>query len=118
MNILIADDEEAQVELMREFLTRRGHVIHTAADGRLALELLKENSYQLAFLDLSMPEVTGFEIVDFIRKNALKMKVVMITAYPYPLMESFLSQAAGVDEYLSKPFSFEDLDKIVEKYRG
>ncbi len=117
MNILIADDEEAQVELMREFLTRHGHIVHTAADGHRALELLKENPYQLAFLDLSMPEVTGFEIVDFIRKNSLKTKVVMITAYPYPLMESFLSQAEGVDEYLSKPFSFEALEKVVEKYR-
>ncbi len=117
MNILIADDEEAQVELMREFLTRRGHTVHTASDGRRALELLKENSYRLAFLDLSMPEVTGFEIVDFIRKSSLNVKVVMITAYPYPLMGEFVSQAEGVDEFLSKPFSFEDLEKIVKKYQ-
>ena len=116
MNILIADDEEAQVGLMREFLTRLGHTVHTAVDGRGALELLKTNTYELAFLDMSMPEVTGLELADTIRKNAFPTKVVMITAYPAHFMDSLLSQPGGVDEYLPKPFGFEDLEKIVQKY--
>lgn len=114
MRLLIADDEKGLVELMGEALTRRGHAVDTALDGKKALALIETGAYDVAFIDVSMPEVTGIEIVERARKLGLKTKLVMITGYQE--VEDFFIKAAGADEYLTKPLKFEDIQKLLLKY--
>lgn len=114
MKILIADDERGLAELMGQALTQRGHTVDLAFEGQRASALLKEGLYDIAFLDLSLPEVTGIELVDQARKAKLKTKLVMITGYTD--VEDFFIKQAGADEYLSKPFKFEDIQQLLEKY--
>lgn len=115
MKILIADDEAGLVELLSEWLTRKGHEVMRAYDGSEAWKLISENKFQMAFLDLNMPEMTGLEVMQHIRESGLSIKTVMITAYP--LMEDYLAKAAGVDEYVTKPFRFEEVQNILDKYK-
>ena len=114
MKILFADDERELIEPLQDLLVKRGHSVDLAFDGLKALELIDQNNYEIAFLDLSLPEVTGLEIVEHIQKKKPAIKTVMITGYP--LMKDFLVNAIGADEYLSKPFSFEEVEALIKKY--
>ena len=115
MKILIADDESGIVDLIGQALVRRGHEVQTAYDGAKALELVKTQAYDLAFLDMTMPEVTGMEIVDYIKQNGIQTKTVIITGYVF--VEGDFAKASGADDYLSKPFGFEEIEAIVKKYK-
>ena len=114
MNILFADDEKELIEPFKDLLTRRGHQVDLAFDGVRALELIRQNQYAIAFLDFSLPEVTGLEIVEEIKKTKPTLKTVMMTGYP--LMKDFLVNTIGADDYLSKPFRFEEVEVILKKY--
>ena len=114
MRILFADDEQGLIEPLQDLLTKRGHRVDLAFDGPKAIELIDQNDYNIAFLDFSLPEVTGLEIVEHIQKTKPALKTVIMTGYP--LMKDFLVNTIGADEYLSKPFSFEDVEMLIKKY--
>ena len=116
MRILIADDEKEVVEIMRNFLTKKGFSVDIAFDGKKALESIKANHYDLVFLDESMPELTGLEVVEDIRKNNLSHKIIMITGYP-EIKEEF-ARVVGVDDYIEKPIDLKTIEKVINKYKG
>jgi CheY-like chemotaxis protein len=115
MKILIADDERDFVKSLKSFLERKGHFVDAAFDGGRALELMKKNNYDLAFLDHNMPELTGLELVKFVEENGLRTKTVLLTGYP--TMKDFFARALGADEYIRKPCQLEDIASIVDKYQ-
>ena len=115
MQILIADDEKEVVEMMRGFLSRRGFSVNIAFDGAKALEAIETNKYDLVFLDESMPELTGLEIVKRIRENHDKPKIVMVTGYS-AIKEDF-AKLVGVDDYIEKPIDLEKIEEIIDKYK-
>ena len=114
MKILIADDEREITDNLLEFLQRKGYSADVAYDGKQALDLIKEKEYDVVFLDHNMPELTGLEIVKFVKENQKNTKTVMLTGYP--LMEDFFAKAVGADEYLDKPYQYAEIEKIIEKY--
>ncbi|HAJ57473.1 MAG TPA: hypothetical protein DCL35_06860 [Candidatus Omnitrophica bacterium] len=114
MHILVVDDKKEIVDLLETFLKRRGHDVDTASDGKAASELLTKNNYDIAFFDHNMPEMTGLELVKFVKANNLKTKTVILTGYP--TMKDFLAKSVGADEYLNKPCQLSDVDNIVKKY--
>ena len=108
MRILIADDEKSFVEPLSDRLIQKGNQVESAYDGLSALRLIKTNRYDIILLDHNMPELTGLELVKYIRGNKIDTKVVMITGYTEidkPFMETI-----GVDEYLTKPVKLTDVD--------
>jgi DNA-binding NtrC family response regulator len=115
MNILIVDDEERIVDLIRKFLEQKGHAVDVAFDGKAALELIKGKSIDIAFLDEDMPELTGLEIAKYIKQNNLTVKSIILTGYPH-LDEEF-SKIVGADEYLAKPVDLDKIEEIVNKYK-
>lgn len=115
MKILVADDEEGLTEVLSGVLTRKGHHVDVANDGQKAFELLQKNRYDLAFLDFTMPEKTGMELMEIIRAQGVGTKTVLVTAYS--LVEEAFIKEAGMDEYVSKPFRIYDIEKILEKYK-
>ena len=114
MNILFADDEKGLIEPLKDLLTRRGYSVDLAYDGIKAMELIQSNEYEIAFLDFSLPEITGLEIVEQIKKIKPSIKTVMMTGYP--LMKDFLVNTIGADEYLSEPFQFGEIEALLKKY--
>jgi CheY-like chemotaxis protein len=116
MKILIADDNQEAAEAIKKFLTRKGYSPDTAFDGKEALDLIKINNYDLVLLDHDMPEMTGLELLDYIKKNNPEMKIVMITGYTD--MEGSAAKGMGADEYLTKPLDMLEIEKIIEKYRN
>jgi YesN/AraC family two-component response regulator len=115
MRILIVDDETGFVDVLKERLRFKDVLIDLAYDGKLALELIKSNRYDVVFLDQDMPEITGLELVKYIKENGINSKTVMITGYP-GISGSFAGMV-GTDEYLTKPVALKDVEGIIEKYR-
>lgn len=115
MRILIADDEKEFVEMLKERLRYKNVDMDFAYDGKQALELIKSSHYDIVFLDHNMPEMTGLELVRYIKENKIDSRTVMITGYP--AIRGFFAKAIGTDEYLTKPVKLKDVEDVIEKYR-
>ena len=112
--ILIADDEEALRELLREQLSAQGYTIDEAPDGEVAVEKLQQGKYHLAILDINMPKKNGLEVLKHIREQKLPMRVIMLTGR---LGFSVGSESIllGADEYITKPFDLDYLEMAIKK---
>lgn len=77
--ILIVDDDEEFCEEMSEILQDEGYRVGTVFDGLKVNKLLKENKYDLVFLDIKMPGISGFELLKRIRQDKITTKIVVIT---------------------------------------
>ncbi len=114
MKILIADDERESIEFLKNFLERKGYSVDIVFDGKAAVDLIKKNDYDFAFLDHNMPELTGLEVAQFVKDKNLKTKTIMLTGYLE--MKDFLAKSVGVDEYVNKPCRMEEIKAIIDKY--
>jgi len=112
--ILIADDEEALRELLREQLSAQGYTIDEAPDGEVAVEKLQQGKYHLAILDINMPKKNGLDVLKHIREQKLPMRVIMLTGR---LGFSVGSESIllGADEYITKPFDLDYLEMAIKK---
>lgn len=111
--ILIADDEERIVTLVSDFLNASGYETVLASDGRQALEKFQnDDGIALAIIDIMMPEIDGWALTREIRKTS-DIPIIMLSARAeeFDLLTGF---EAGVDEYVTKPFSPAVLVKRVE----
>lgn len=118
IRILIAEDSAEDRELLLRALhplaEDRGLLVDCVDNGEKALQRLEEKSYALLFLDENMPELTGLEILKFIKKNQRNEKTVILTGYP-DVNEKFCT-LLGADEYVEKPIAPKTLAAILEKY--
>ncbi len=113
--ILIVDDEEHIVELIKFNLENNGYNVITANNGIDALKLAKQELPQLVLLDLMLPGMDGFDVCKEIRKdNAISnMPILMLTAKSEEL-DKILGLELGADDYLTKPFSVRELTARVK----
>ncbi len=114
MRILVVDDELIVRESMAGWLNRAGHEVHTAQGGHEAMEMIDSSAYDLVFLDIRMPDISGLEILKIIKLNQPSALVVMITAYS-SVETAIEAMKNGADDYLVKPFEPERLKLLTEK---
>jgi CheY-like chemotaxis protein len=112
--IVIAEDDPVTRELVQVLLTREGYLVHAAADGTAAWELLRRHRPPIAVLDVRMPGRTGLELLAAIRAEPglRRTYVVMLTAEKQE-RDVLAGQAAGADRYLIKPFAARTLTAAV-----
>ncbi len=111
--ILYVDDEEFQRELMQKLLGRLGYEVKSAGSAEEALEILKDEEFQLVITDLKMPGMGGIKLCEKIRKSMSNPVVYALSGY----IASFGTdniETAGFDGYLSKPVSLNNLKNAVE----
>ena len=100
--ILAVDDEQAILRLLSRTLEPEGYSVVVAADGRSALNLLEEHKPDLVILDIMMPGLNGFQVLDLIRQRS-NVPVIMLTARSeVTTLRDALS--LGADDYVRKPF--------------
>lgn len=109
--ILIVDDDSAIRTLLRLVAERRGFSVDVAADGLEALHLLNEYHYDLAIVDLMMPRVNGYELVDGLRRFERRPTIVIATAMTDSLIG--LLDAELVHSIIRKPFDIEMLGALM-----
>jgi len=107
-NILIVEDEETIVSLIKNRLDCSMYNVESAADGKEAMLKISSNDYDLVTLDIMLPFVDGFEISKKLRKKSKQTLIIMISALD---IEEFKTKAYdfGVDDYIPKPFSAKEL---------
>jgi len=107
--VLVADDEESLRGIVKEILTDSGYDVDDACDGKEAMELVRKNSYDVVISDIRMPEVSGIELLEMIKKFNPKIEVIMMTSHA-SVETAIKAIRLGAYDYLTKPF--EDLDII------
>jgi DNA-binding response OmpR family regulator len=106
--ILIVEDEARIASFLRKGLTASGFATEVAADGEQALRLLRSREFDLMVLDLGLPDMDGFDLLDELRQVDQQLPVVILTARD-SVGDTVAGLEGGADDYLTKPFSFEEL---------
>ena len=114
--ILIADDDELVIDVVRAALEARGHIVGGLNDGTSVRQVVELKRPALVILDCSMPELTGVEALRQIRMSTkvYATPVLMLTARTSQADEN-IAVRAGADDYLRKPFDPEQLVARVER---
>jgi DNA-binding NtrC family response regulator len=115
--ILIADDEEALRVVMVTELEGEGYFVRQAADGQEAINILNQESFDLILLDIKMPNVDGFEVLRFVKKQSPQTKVIVLTGFA-DLKNAIESKKLGAEDFVSKPYDLVDLLTTVERVLG
>ncbi|MGI9139706.1 MAG: diguanylate cyclase [Gemmatimonadaceae bacterium] len=112
--ILVVDDQEDNVELLRARLAARGYKVRTASDGQQALDSVKEEPPDLILLDVMMPRMSGIEVVRRIKSDADLPFIAVIMQTALDSTESRVEGLdAGADDYITKPINFAELEARV-----
>lgn len=116
MNLLIAEDNKDLSEILKVIFEKNGYQVFIVEDGNSAIEAVeKDNNYNLLISDVMMPQKDGFEVVKEIRKNNKELPIIMLTAKS-DIKDKIKALSLGANEYITKPFEFEELIKKVKKY--
>jgi len=113
IHILIADDEDDLRTLLRHILTAQGYQITTAEDGEEAIDLLKRNKFDIALLDIQMPNINGLQVLKYIKEHSLHTKSIMLTGYA-DLKHAMEAKEFGARDFIGKPYRPEDVLSTIE----
>ena len=114
IKILIVDDEAEVRELCRRVFNKEGYVVHLAVNGEDALEILQNNKYHVAIVDLKMPSVVdGMKVLKEIKENYPSTDVIIITGFG-TIKSAVEAIQQGAVNYLSKPFEIEELNGAIK----
>ena len=108
--VLVVEDEEALVRLLREVLSKAGYQTLTAMDGEEAIDLYHHHKEEIdiVVLDLGLPKITGFDVIHELKEQNPGIRIVITTGYLEPQVKSELFQA-GVKDCIYKPYLVDDL---------
>lgn len=106
--VLLVDDEEALRTTLAGELTNEGYKVKEAADGDIAIDMVKREDFDVVLLDIKMPRIDGFEVLKFIKSHHTETKVIMLTAFG-DMQNAIQSLKLGASDFASKPYDFHDL---------
>ncbi|MGK0555165.1 response regulator transcription factor [Macrococcus capreoli] len=101
-NILICDDEQAIIDVLKLYFDTTLYNIYEANDGEAALRLLKSEPIDLALIDIMMPKINGLQLIQLV-KHELSIPLLIISAR-YTLDDKLKGYEIGADDYITKPF--------------
>jgi len=111
--ILVVDDEENFRSLFSKTLEKAGYHVKTAENGADAFHLLRQENFELGLIDLKMAPVDGFTILEKIKKEYPRLKVIIVSAYSTPEFQA-RSLQMGADAFLVKPIEISELKETIQ----
>ncbi len=114
VRILIVDDDENIRRTMQTIFENEGYVVDLATTGNEAIELTRERTYNIALLDIRLPDIEGVELLNLIKDNVPKTRKIMVTGYP-SMQNAISSLNKNADAYLIKPVGIESLLSTVKE---
>lgn len=112
--ILVVEDSRDIVDLLRRVLNEHGYAVHAVHDGEQGLATALESEPDLLILDVGLPQRSGFEVVQELRRQGVGAPTLMLTARA-EVSDRIAGLDAGADDYLTKPF---DTDELVARVRA
>lgn len=111
--ILVVDDDESIRKVLLTILEEEGYSVDTAKNGREAISKSNRKFYNLALIDIRLPDIQGTELLSKIRDTTPKMRKIIITGYP-SLQNAVDALNRGADAYVMKPFEMEKVLKTIK----
>jgi DNA-binding response OmpR family regulator len=108
VKLLVVEDEPRMLELLRRGLTEEGHNVTCASDGAEGWDLAHAYEFDAVVLDIMLPRMNGFDLARKLRQERIATPVLMLTAKD-SVPDVVRGLDAGADDYLTKPFSFNEL---------
>lgn len=108
MKILVIEDEAGIANMLKQGLEEAGYLVDVARDGKTGLDMAEEQRYHLILLDLMLPGRDGWSICEELRSHRNRVPILMLTARD-TITDKVRGLDAGADDYLPKPFDFQEL---------
>ncbi|EFL53251.1 response regulator receiver protein [Solidesulfovibrio fructosivorans JJ]] len=118
LRILLAEDDANHATLARQALEEEGHLVTTVPDGRVALDTIAKEPFDLILLDMRLPRVDGREFIGLVRADKTRLAdipIVVLTGYGLRQHMDFFKRF-GVRDYLAKPYDCDELATIIRSY--
>ena len=112
--ILVIDDDASICETLDLYLTEEGYDVHTAATGTDGLNKFVETSPDVVILDIRLPDIDGFTVLEDLQKEGDNFKVIMITAH-HDMNTTIHAMKEGAFDYIHKPVNVDELDMAIKK---
>jgi DNA-binding NtrC family response regulator len=112
--ILVVDDEIIR-KVLKTILEREGYIVDTVETGKEAIEKSNSNFYNLALIDIRLPDMEGTELLTAMKETTPKMVKIIITGYP-SLENAIQAVNKGADAYVLKPFNVERVLKTIREH--
>ncbi len=112
--ILVIDDDENIRKVLMAILTDEGYNVESVGTGKGALEKTKNGFYNVALIDVRLPDIEGIELLTKFKPTSPKMRKIIITGYP-TLQNAIQAVNSGADAYIMKPFDVEKVLKVIEE---
>jgi DNA-binding NtrC family response regulator len=106
--IIIVDDDENIRKTMKAILEDEGYIVDLATSGNEAIEMAEKRSYNIALLDIRLPDMEGVELLKLIKDNVPRTRKIMVTGYP-SMQNAISALNKNADAYLVKPVNVEKL---------
>lgn len=116
-NVLIVDDEPIQLESLKEMITLYGYNVETVQSGDAAITLLKNYTFDILLLDLNMPGVSGFDVIDYVTANHVPCKVVVVSGEA-SFESARMALQRGAYDFLKKPYLPDELLTTMKNAAG
>ena len=113
--IVVADDNEDSAESFAMLLSFSGHEVRIAHDGAAALDAVRDFRPDVAFLDIGMPGLTGYEVAQAVRAEpwGQEIKLIAVTGWGQPDVR-LRARTAGFDRHLIKPIDPAEVDRLLD----
>jgi len=108
MHLLVIEDDERLGRVLKRLLEEDRHVVDLAVDGETGLDLAEADGIDAVVLDIGLPDISGLEVARRLRKRGTETAILMLTARD-TVTDRVTGLDAGADDYLVKPFAFEEL---------
>jgi len=113
-NVLVVDDEAVIRDVCEQILEGEGYAVTTAASGKEALRLVSEHSFDAVVTDIMMPDMSGLELLEVIKRTSMDVSTIVITGLGTFDMAT-QSDRLGAREFVVKPFTPDELSEAVRK---
>jgi two-component system response regulator AtoC len=112
--ILVIDDDQSICETLEMYLTEEGYTVHTAHTGTDGLNKFVQHQPDVVILDIRLPDITGFTVLEDLREENENVKVIMITAH-HDMESTINAMKGGAFDYIHKPIHIDELDMAIKK---
>jgi two-component system response regulator AtoC len=113
-SILVIDDDASIVETLDLYLTEEGYQVRTALTGTEGLNKYVQEPSDVVILDIRLPDVDGFSVLEDLKEENENVKVIMITAY-HDMDTTIKAMKGGAFDYIHKPVNVDELDIAIKK---
>ncbi|OGW91314.1 MAG: hypothetical protein A3G33_07970 [Omnitrophica bacterium RIFCSPLOWO2_12_FULL_44_17] len=116
-SILIVEDDQLVRESLRDVLSVEGYTVETAADGKEGIRKLEDESFDLALVDMRLPQVSGIDVLKTVKEKYPKLDIIMMTSFG-TIETAIEAMRLGATDYLTKPINDDEIRTLLDRIFG